>query len=149
MILSCFSGQKFQLLIFILLAKYTRKFSSRVKQTNKVSLKSVVGEKIREHIDRCQHLKLKCSGFQAVDNFTVVFDRNTFVIADSDNSDLGGTHWLLYCKRENKITFVDPLGLRLSQNYIQESCIFTHNDHETSSSPTSKTFYFLWTLMHT
>ena len=67
-----------------------------------------------ELINRCQHLKFKFSGVYAADNFPVVLDRNTFVIGNSDNSDSSGTHWLLYCNRENEIAFGDPLGLPLS-----------------------------------
>ena len=66
-----------------------------------------------EIIHKCQHLKFKFSGVYAADNFPVILDTNTFVIVNSDKSVSDGTHWLLYCNRENEFAFADPLGLPL------------------------------------
>ena len=51
----------------------------------------------------------------------VTLRENTFIIVNSDTSEKDGTHWLLYCNRQNEYCFGDPLGLPL-QSYKNISC---------------------------
>ena len=76
--------------------------------TNEVGLWRVV--------NKCGHLKFKFEGVNSADNFPVTLRGKTFVIVNSDNSEKDGTHWLLYCNRQNEYCFGDPLGLPL-QSY--------------------------------
>ena len=70
---------------------------------------------------KCPHLKFKFEGVYSADNFPVTLRGNTFVIVNSHNSEKDGTHWLLYCNRQNEYCFGDPLGLLL-QSYKNISC---------------------------
>ena len=67
------------------------------------------------------HLKFKFEGVNSADNFPVTLKGNTFVIVNSNNSEKDGTHWLLYCNRQNEYCFGDPLGLP-PQSYKNISC---------------------------
>ena len=67
-----------------------------------------------ELINKCKHLKFKFSGVYAADNFPLALGRNTFIIVNSDKAEEPGTHWLLYCNREDVFAFADPLGLPLT-----------------------------------
>ena len=64
-------------------------------------------------VNKRAHLKFKFEGVYSADNFPVMLRENIFVIVNSDNSEKYGTHWLLYCKRQNGYCFGDPLGVYL------------------------------------
>ena len=64
-------------------------------------------------VNKCKHLKYKFAGVYSADTFPIILDRNTFVVVNSDNSNEDGTHWLLYCNREDEYCFGDPLGQSL------------------------------------
>ena len=72
-------------------------------------------------VNKCAHLKFKCEGVYSADKFPVTLREITFVTVNSDNSEKDGTHWLLYCKKQNQYCFGDPLGLPL-QSYENISC---------------------------
>ena len=72
-------------------------------------------------VNKCAHLKFKFERVYCADNFPVTLRENTFVIVNSDISEKDGTHWLLYCNRQNEYCFSDPLGLPL-QSYKNISC---------------------------
>ena len=72
-------------------------------------------------VNKCAHLKFKFEGVYSAYNFPVMLRENTFAIVNSDNSEKEGTHWLLYCIRQNEYCFSDPLGPPL-QSYKNISC---------------------------
>ncbi len=63
-------------------------------------------------IRKCKILKYKFKGVFAADNFPPLTN-NSFVIVNSSRANNIGTHWILFCKRENNIIFADPLGCKL------------------------------------
>ena len=92
-------------------------------------------------INKCKHLKYKFQGVYAADNFPLNFKENTFIIVNSDKSNQLGTHWLLLCKRSNKILFGDPLGLPTTYYpYICDRLSYTDlGVNEIIKSPLQKT----------
>lgn len=51
-------------------------------------------------------------GVFAANNFPVL-KNNSFQIVNASRENNTGTHWLLFCKRNNNVIFGDPLGLKL------------------------------------
>lgn len=65
----------------------------------------------------CQDLKYKFQGIFAADNFPLRTKSNTFCIVNAATSDIyNDGHWVLLCKKQNKLYFMNPLGLPM-ENY--------------------------------
>lgn len=67
-------------------------------------------------INRCKLLKYKFGGVYAANNFPCLHN-NKFHIVNTSVAGTYGSHWILFCMRNNRIIFADPLGFRL-QNYV-------------------------------
>jgi len=67
---------------------------------------------INDLVQKCKLLKHKFMGVYAADNFPFL-KNNSFQIVNASRADSIGTHWILFCKRDNKVIFADPLGLKL------------------------------------
>ena len=68
-------------------------------------------------VQKFHHLKHKFMGVFAADNF-LKLKPESFIIVNASESSESGTHWLLLCRRRNKVHFADPLGYTLE--YYQE-----------------------------
>ena len=87
-------------------------------------------------IQRCQKLKHKFRGVFAADNFTSKLK--------SRKSQSPGTHWLLICKKSNRLLFADPLGRslssykniyqRLTKNNVQFHQLLEHQPIQSQNS---------------
>ena len=65
--------------------------------------------KISKLINNCVQLRfLLCALFPA-DSFPKLFD-DSFIVVNASKAAIIGTHWLLICKKVDKIYFTDPLG---------------------------------------
>ena len=65
--------------------------------------------KIAKLINKCVHLKfLFCVVFPA-DSFPKLF-ADSYIVVNALKAGTIGTHWLLICKKNDKIYFADPLG---------------------------------------
>ena len=65
-------------------------------------------------IQRFSELEHKLCGVYPADNFPSNLTDNSFIIVNISKSASIGTHWILLCQKEQKLTFADPLGQTLS-----------------------------------
>ena len=75
-------------------------------------------------VNKCALLQFKFERISSADNFPVTLRENTFVIVNSDNSEKDGTHWLLYCNRQNEYSLATHWVylFNLQENFL--SCGF-------------------------
>ena len=59
---------------------------------------------INDLIKKCRKLKDKFCGVFAANNFPQKFSKNSLLIVNASPSNNPGTHWLLLCNRNKKIT---------------------------------------------
>lgn len=62
---------------------------------------------------KCKLLKYKFKGVFAADNFPIL-PKNSFQVVNASPSTNIGTHWLLFCNKNDVVIFADPLGLNIS-----------------------------------
>ena len=67
-------------------------------------------DEINNLVQACKLLKYKFRGVFAADNFPVNLSHNSFIIVNVSTSQSIGTHWTLFCRRNGKYIFADPLG---------------------------------------
>ena len=74
-------------------------------------------------VQKCHHLKHKFMGVFANDNFPKL-KPESFIIVNASESSESGTHWVLLCRRRNKVHFADPLGypLEIYQEFFKRVC---------------------------
>ena len=63
-------------------------------------------------VRKCKLLKYRCMGVYAADNFPTL-KNNSFQIVNASPANNHGSHWVLFCKRDNKVIFADPFGFKL------------------------------------
>ena len=67
-------------------------------------------DEVNDSIQRCKLLKHKFLGVFAANNFPKILQPNSFIIVNASTSDNAGTYWLLFCVKNKKLIFADPLG---------------------------------------
>ena len=65
-------------------------------------------------VRKCRALKHKFSGVYAADNFPPLQRSNSFQVVNADPANRAGSHWMVVCKRGDRIVFADPLGQPLN-----------------------------------
>ena len=65
---------------------------------------------INDLVRNCKNLKHKFIGVFAANNFPNELKENSFLIVNSATAENAGTHWLLFCQKDNQLLFADPLG---------------------------------------
>ena len=73
-------------------------------------------DEINNLVQACKLLKYKFRGVFAADNFPVYLSHNSFIIVNVSTSQSIGPHWTLFCRRNGKYIFADPLGQNLASN---------------------------------
>ena len=95
-------------------------------------------------IQRFQKLKHKFRVVFAADNFPSKLKSNTFLIVNASKSQSPGTHWLLICKKSNRLLYAGPLGRslssykniyqRLAKNNVQFHQLLEHQPIQSQNS---------------
>ena len=71
-------------------------------------------DEINNLVQACTLLKYKFRGVFAADNFPVNLSHNSFIIVNVSTSQSVGRHWTLFCQRNGKYIFADPVGQNLA-----------------------------------
>ena len=69
---------------------------------------------INDLVQNCNNLKHKFIGVLAANNFPKKMLENSFLIVNSATAEKAGTHWLLFCQKDNQLLFADPLAHSVS-----------------------------------
>ena len=88
---------------------------------------------INDSVRNCKNLKHKFIGVFAANNFPKELKENSFLIVNSATAEKTGTHWLLFCQKDNQLLFADPLG----QYFILQRCLSMNSIARRKSSNTA------------
>ena len=74
------------------------------------SYKLMDENEINNLVQACKLLKYKFQSVFESDNFPINPSHNSFIIVNVSTSQSIETHWALFCRRNGKYIFADPLG---------------------------------------